>query len=367
MAKNQYMKEGIDTIFKIPRTKILKVTFKETAAAKKATENGILGFHMSIPAHTIKIEEYTPLMTCLKCYAIEDHVTLKCPKEKTYKVCSECSSHDHTWRDCKSTHKKCVNCMGDHRTLANKCPMRKKAIDEKRQQKKNNNNKTYSNAAAGNTNTAQINNNISFPALEKKTITNLMSCMMHAHLINAAIPGSYNTEINRVLKLNNLPAIILPDNPPSQQILDLTKGVQTATTQENTQTTQTNTITPTNTGENSTVSQEELPPLEKISGEEIGLQLITTKKQGWPKGKSFPLATLKRGIDSGIYKFRYRNNIYTDEEILLYMVNNDIDLTNCWCTTDETQFKKVRNGLIQDLTPPPNKASKTNRTRHSSN
>ncbi len=61
---------------------------------------------------------------------------------------------------------------------------------------------------------------------------------------------------------------------------------------------------------------------------------------------------------------------YTDEEILLYITNNDIDhLTNCWCTTDETQFKKLRNGLIiQDLTPPPNKATKTslNRNRHSS-
>ncbi len=35
LANNAWMNEGIDNIFKIPRTKIMKITFKEAAAAKK--------------------------------------------------------------------------------------------------------------------------------------------------------------------------------------------------------------------------------------------------------------------------------------------------------------------------------------------
>lgn len=377
LAKNQWMKEGIDSIFKIPRTKIMKITFKEAVAAKKATDNGILGFHMSIPPHAIKIEEYVPLLTCLKCYAIEDHTTPKCPKSQTFKICSECSSPDHTWRDCNAgANKKCVNCKGEHRTLANKCPMRKKAIEEKRQLKKNTNTKTYSNVTTSNTNIAPTNISSSFPVLEKQTATKMIACMMHAHLINAINPGSYNSELNRALKLNNLPPVNLPDNPPSQKILDLTKDNQTPTPNENTQntsnnTTQDNTNPPQHTEhtEQEDISQKEMPPLEKISGEAIGLQIITKKSEGWPKEQTFSLHRLKVGIDNGLYKFRYRNPTYTEEEILLYILNNDIDLTNCWCTTDDTQFNKIRNGLLQELTPPPNKATKTykNRHRHSSN
>ncbi len=369
LANNAWMNEGIDNIFKIPRTKIMKITFKEAAAAKKATEKGILCFHMSISPYTIKIEDYIPLLTCLKCYAIEDHTTPNCPKSKTFKICSECSSPDHTWRECSTnTQKKCINCEGEHRTLANKCPLRKKAIEEKRQQKKNNN----SNVAATNNNSAQINNAITFPTLEKETATKMIACMMRAHLINAANPGTYNSEFNRALKLNNLPPVILPDNPPSLKILNLSKEDKTPTTHEHTHnsntTTQDNNNTTQDTEQASNTTQEDMPPLERISGKAIGLQLITKKKEGWPKSRSFNLNNLKKGIDTGLYKFRYRNPTYTDEEILLYITNNDIDLTNCWCTTDETQFKKLRNGLIQDLTPPPNKATKTslNRNRHSS-
>ncbi len=85
--------------------------------------------------------------------------------------------------------------------------------------------------------------------------------------------------------------------------------------------------------------------------------------------KNFNLVDLKRGIDSGLYKYRYTNPTYTDQEILLYMINNDIELTNCWCTTDDSQFGKIRNGLHQELTPPPTKAPKHkhSRHRHSSN
>ena len=46
---NDWITGGIDNIFKIPRTNILKICLKETATAKLATEKGLLAFHMSIP------------------------------------------------------------------------------------------------------------------------------------------------------------------------------------------------------------------------------------------------------------------------------------------------------------------------------
>ncbi len=96
----------IDSIFKIPRTRIMKITFSETAIAKKATEKGILAFHLRIPAYNIKQDEFIPIMTCMRCYNIEDHPTSQCPKPKEYKICFECADERHTWRDCKSTNKK---------------------------------------------------------------------------------------------------------------------------------------------------------------------------------------------------------------------------------------------------------------------
>ena len=35
--------------------------------------------------------------------------------------------------------------------------------------------------------------------------------------------GTYNTEINKLFKLNNLPSIILPDNPPTLKILNMSE------------------------------------------------------------------------------------------------------------------------------------------------
>ena len=136
LAENHWMSSGIENIYKIPRTKIMKVTFKDTIVPKKATEIGILGYNMCIAPHTIKIEEYIPILTCLRCYALEDHPTSKCPLPKERKVCSECSSHDHYWRDCKNNYKKCINCEGNHRTLTNSCPQRKRIKEEKNSPKK---------------------------------------------------------------------------------------------------------------------------------------------------------------------------------------------------------------------------------------
>ena len=62
--KNTWITDGIDNLYKFPKNNIIKIQFKQTAAAKKATDIGQLGFHMSISSQNIKIEEYINITTC---------------------------------------------------------------------------------------------------------------------------------------------------------------------------------------------------------------------------------------------------------------------------------------------------------------
>ncbi|MPC23854.1 hypothetical protein E2C01_016921 [Portunus trituberculatus] len=135
--------------------------------------------------------------------------------KKEYTVCSECGSHEYTWKNCTNDTKKCINCSGPHRTLANKCPRRKEIKDHKRKERKTP--VSYNQALKGNTSTLPN----AADWLKKETASTILTCIIYAHINNLAIPGSYNSKLNKVFRLNNIPPIILPDNPPSKEILSL--------------------------------------------------------------------------------------------------------------------------------------------------
>ena len=134
--ENGWITGGIKSIFKIPKARIMKFYLKETTTAKTATQKDMLVFHMSILAHNIKLDEFIPILTCMRCYKLEDHTTNNCPMPKDYTVCSECGCSEHTWKNCNSDTKKCLNCLGPHRTLANICTQRKEIKDNKRKEEK---------------------------------------------------------------------------------------------------------------------------------------------------------------------------------------------------------------------------------------
>lgn len=121
LFQNQWI-TGTDLIYIFPSMNILKIQFTNTISTKMATDNGIFGFNMSIPEHNIKTEDYVPINTCMRCNQTEVHYTKECKKDEAYGLCSECASPDHTWRECKSEAKKCINCGGNRKTLAFKCP-----------------------------------------------------------------------------------------------------------------------------------------------------------------------------------------------------------------------------------------------------
>ena len=48
-----------------------------------------------------------------------------------YQICSICAKVGHTYSSCKENKEKCINCQGKHRTLAARCPERRKIIKDK--------------------------------------------------------------------------------------------------------------------------------------------------------------------------------------------------------------------------------------------
>lgn len=212
---NEFTDNLIEDVFKFSDPNpIIKVTFSQLAPAKKSMEQGLKLFNMRIPRHQIKEQDFTPINTCMRCYAIEDHYTSKCPKPKEYTICSDCGSKEHKWFQCTSQTQKCINCSEPHRTLAYKCPLRKKAVEAVKEKKKLASSKTYSQAAAPQPETTQ-------PLFSPEAANKILTCLLQAHVMNTADPGCFQTILNRWLEMNNLPKVVAPENPESFKLFRL--------------------------------------------------------------------------------------------------------------------------------------------------
>lgn len=216
----------VKQVYKFPAnnrtTYTFKIEFEDVSMAAKAETNGLRLFNMSIAYHQIKREIYTPIKTCLRCYKIEDHNTSECPQPRDYKICSECSSQDHTWRSCKSNEKKCLNCNQAHRTMAMICPKRKEAI--KRKRSGNVPHPTMSQgsyAQAANRQPPPPQYQTPIPNMEDiaSKVTKMLFCVVNAHLMNAVNPGTYQEQLDYLTSSNNLPRMVGPQNPPSADIV----------------------------------------------------------------------------------------------------------------------------------------------------
>ena len=60
--------------------------------------------------------------------------------------------------------------------------------------------------------------------IENSTSLHVLECMLHAHLINIALPGTFNMEVIRVLKADGFQELNFSDNPPSGEILKVTEA-----------------------------------------------------------------------------------------------------------------------------------------------
>lgn len=116
---------SLKTVYKFPKSKTLKLTFPNQDMVDRILSHGFVMFSLSISPVNISREEFINIITCFRCYQWNDHTSDKCKKPSSFKICSLCSSDQHTFRECKSVDKKCINCSGNHSTLSFACPRRR--------------------------------------------------------------------------------------------------------------------------------------------------------------------------------------------------------------------------------------------------
>ena len=137
-------------------------------------------------------------MICYKCYQWNDHLTRSCAKDDNYKVGSLCYSSFYTFKECKSSERKCVNCGGVHSTVSFACSVRKNMAKQIR---------------SGETVAERIlpqpvafvhsvkhDNNVSDTA-SKSTM-----CVVIASMKHHSFSKEFNVKLNQLLAANKLPS-----------------------------------------------------------------------------------------------------------------------------------------------------------------
>ena len=219
-----------------------KFVCKEAYMANNCLNHGIRMFDMSFPARMLSAQKpkgnnlQRPTF-CFRCYAINDHSVRDCPKPPEFTICSECSSTNHSWQNCTSTTKKCLNCSGEHRTMSNTCPSVKEASTKKTMQN-NNISQASSSSYSGSSNRAHTEptrNSSSHIGSSSRSYAdatrqssilssaaNYISykdsfkgymCLLYASQHNQSIPGTFQDVFHYLLKINSLPDFVLGDAP----------------------------------------------------------------------------------------------------------------------------------------------------------
>ena len=186
------------------------------------------------------------------------------------------------------------------------------------------------------------------PEITREDLLRINICMAHAQYKNKENPGSYANELNKVLKANNLPSIIIPENH-NTQTQRLSKQADTgATCVEPQLQTQHDTLSRQSSKSELNTSYESLPD-RKPDSSEYGLEFFTTKDKGWPT--NFNTDDLIKGIQSKMYKWKYTNKKYTEDQILRKTKKGGINLNNSFFAVEEDEFRKIRSGLNQERSP----------------
>ena len=241
----------IDQIIKLPNNDhILKIKFATPLMAGSCLEEGILIDNQYITPQYIQEEVHVNLKPCYRCYKY-NHDTNNCKRNINFKICSECGQEGHTYKDCSNINKKCINCGKDHRTLASICEIRKKIIKEKsrslrkaqqkssfRDKKQHSHQKMKTNNQLRGNETTQVRTTRPMNNFMAKLIINLT----FAFITERQHKGTFQSTMNDMNRLNNMPQTIYPDNIDTtnfEDIMgtlgDITTTLTNSTTQDNAQ------------------------------------------------------------------------------------------------------------------------------------
>ena len=177
------------------RNSTLKVIFEQAIMSQLCREKGLKLFKLYIPGNSINQDQFYHILTCFRCYKVEDHATQFCDKPAEYKICSMCSREGHTWKNCKAAVKKCLNCGGNHCSIAMSCDIRKKILQEKRRRSRNLGGKdTYA---------SRIGTGSCWSS-EHSYIVKACSCVLLATLGEFSVRGSFQSTIKKLFIDNSL-------------------------------------------------------------------------------------------------------------------------------------------------------------------
>ena len=96
------------SVYKFPSGRTFKFECLTTEMAKKCVKNGIFLFNLVLNSRWLALEDSKSLDFCFKCYSMNDHLASSCKKPAGYKICSLCSSTNHTYKECTANEKKNV-------------------------------------------------------------------------------------------------------------------------------------------------------------------------------------------------------------------------------------------------------------------
>lgn len=181
-------------------------------------------------------DSFINMKICYRCYKYDDHKTAQCPQEREYKICSHCASNEHTFGDCKSSIKLCLNCNGEYSTLSFSCPYRKNII--KNMKARNSaSTSTYASAAAKQSPQGVVSSLVQNDSIVAASVKSFM-CMVLAGAKNIEKPGSFGAVLDELLEVNKIPALKLgnvvpPDPSALAQFMGPTvKSMQTTVSTE---------------------------------------------------------------------------------------------------------------------------------------
>ena len=204
----------VNNLVKFTKSPGLKITFSNEAMASKALQQGLPLMSLFIPGYDMVRDNYVFIPMCFRCYAINSHTTKKCPKSPSYKICSLCSSTDHTWKQCTSSNKSCINCSGDHSTMAFTCPKKQEFINTQVRKPSN-----FSSAIQTPVSTVS-HNEPKTVAVDNSIVAKTVSCVVLSLFGNYENPDKFKSTLNVLLADNGLPTLCLDRyTPPSPEHL----------------------------------------------------------------------------------------------------------------------------------------------------
>lgn len=95
--------------------------------------------------------------------------------------------------------------------MAMKCQKKKELINMKRKESEN----VTSGDVLGRKRTTTIPKKQITSTIDSNIHAEIFTFMLHAHFLNSADPGTYENELNKTLKENNLPTVKIPTVPDS--------------------------------------------------------------------------------------------------------------------------------------------------------